>query len=368
MSAHLLATFLRCTRFFLLLAFGLFLSIPFSAHAAELPANVVERQTCGSTTVDIKAMGTGMMAGFDPVSIGQPRIETIDTSAGCAAISWDTSAPAATFVVVTEFGENPLAVDISKENYGYTFATSQNNDGEVTHTTIITGLKPGKVYAYRLVARAYPTALPVVSEARVIIAQDITVPPVASVNTTPTTPAAPVVEVPSAAVETPSTSVTATVEISSVGDVVPITPQGTVVPSATVAAESALDDATHERALWAKLIHTWEPCSQQFRSILIGVFLGLLAYLGYRFVLPLVHIRIKNWTMFGMLTSTLVAILGATFMLYYVTLVAIAAFLALLAWYLLTGIPLEDEGVKTPTQPKLIEGAEKTEPHSITKN
>lgn len=398
MSAHTYKTRKRTTRFFLLFIAVLGIAVtPLAAHADTLPVNVVERQTCLGTTVDIKASGTGMLEGFEPIQASLPRLATVDATSGCAVIHWETSAPAATSIVVTEFGAHPIAVDISKENYGYTLATPQNNSGEASHTTIITGLKAGKTYAYRLVARAHPTALPVISEARVLVVPTIgalVVPlkPVVVVPPTSTQPVVPpVVPTPTPPVTTPPTiekQPTTTTPDKGIGDGVSISATGDLVyehatpeaepdegkvSSASTAAESALGEISQERAFVASLRNWYETTKSEglVATLLTYSFVTLLAIGGvallYMFIAPKMTFRIKNPLMFGLLGATLLAILSATFMLYYVTLVSIAAFLAILAWYLLTSIPLEDIDA-TPTQPKLLESTESKHKHETTKS
>tara|TARA_B100000745_G_scaffold187366_2_gene122895 strand:- start:47453 stop:48592 length:1140 start_codon:yes stop_codon:yes gene_type:complete len=367
----------------LLGSFLIFLFFPQLASASldSLPPGVLERETCGSYSVDIFGYGAGMMQGPGSVQTANAQVSFISSTENCAVVQWESDAPAASQVLFSELSSEPVTIVVSEENFGYPHATVQNNAGNSLHTAILTGLEPGKAYTYRLVTRSHPTAMPTISDPQVFIAGPsvaslASMTPSISGTPTPTRsvpapafdsekfPLAPAVTSPAAKFidqEAPPTEEETRRDIDTTS----------TVPAAVTAAEEALD-SSRERDLWtglqaffAKLI----PDRDRLRlSSSIGLFekdryiiptlffLGLL-FLLQHLVLPALGMTLRNSTLYWLFGTIVLAIISAVFMFYYITLVAIGLFLGLLAWYLLKSIP-EDEG-SSSTQPKLLKAAGK---------
>mgnify|MGYP001165025387 CR=1 FL=1 len=291
-------------------------------------------QSCGTTSVSIATRGTGMIMGFDPLVASESRLDYLGE--GCAVISWTTSAPAASAVLFTELANEPVTIDLDAPNYGYSDASLQNNAGEVAHTAIIDGLEPGKAYAYRLVSRAHPTALPVISEARVLVAKR---------EPTSIKPAPVTIDTPP-----PDSSTIVSIEATIEGDEVVALD---TIPAALVAADSAFQDMSSENEMWQRLKDTipTERLSLQSDVQLFArdryiipslIIIGLLLLL-YRYARSVVIHKLKNPYIYGLVVSAVITVLSATFMMYYVTLAGIAVFLGVLAWYLIASVPPEDD-------------------------
>lgn len=83
-------------------------------------------------------------------------------------------------------------------------------------------------------------------------------------------------------------------------------------------------------------------------------FLGLV-FLLQRLVLPAFGLTLKKPILYWLIGSVVLTVLSALFMMYYVTLIGIALFLGLLAWYLLKNTPTDDTA---SPQLKLLETKE----------
>lgn len=154
----------------LLLAFAFSLLVPTAfVNAEELPVGVSERQTCGTYSVDIFGYGAGMMYTTDPITVTNRRVAYLNASEECAVIEWGSNIPAASQVLIAKLGDEPVTIDTTKENFGYPISSTQNNAGISNHRAIVYGLEPNEAYSYRLVTRAHPSALPVISDAQVLV-------------------------------------------------------------------------------------------------------------------------------------------------------------------------------------------------------
>ncbi len=322
---------------FLLIAAAIVL-IPNSASADTLPLGVIERSSCGTTSVDIQSSGAGMMQGFTPLTTSNARVSAINAVENCAVVEWESSAPAATMVLYAELAGEPVPIDLSKEGFGYSTFTTQNNAGVANHTAILKDLEPGKAYSYRLVTRAHPSAMPVISDPLVFITGQTYVIPVV---------VKPVVVSP---VEKPAV-------------VVPVKPvEVKTVPAAVTAATDAIGDKSKEGELVSFFGKFKPDMSRLSLSSSIGLFekdkyivpllfVALLLYLAYRYILPTIKIELKNPVMYWLIGSIVLTVGSAAMMYYYITLVGIAVFLAVMAWYLLKSVGDEEH----PVQPKLLE-------------
>ncbi|PCI28387.1 hypothetical protein COB52_03785 [Candidatus Kaiserbacteria bacterium] len=313
--------------------------IPNSASADVLPIGVIERASCGNTVVDIQSSGTGMMHGFTQLTTSNARVSAINAVENCAVIQWDSSAPAATMVLYAELTDEPVSIDLSKEGFGYSKFTTQNNAGIASHTAVLKDLESGKAYSYRLVTRAHPSALPVISDPFVFITgQTYIIPTVVKPIVVIPPVKKPVVVIEKPVVETP------------------------IVPAAITAATEAMGDKSKEGELLSFFAGFKPDTSRLSLSSSIGLFekdkyivpllfLALLLYLAYRYILPMVKVDLKNPVMYWLVGSVVLTVGSAALMYYYITLVGIAVFLAVMAWYLLKSVGEEE----LPKQPKLLE-------------
>jgi len=364
---------------------GIFLTLflcPQTSAADTLPQGVVEQQSCGSYNVSIMGYGAGMMQNPEPVKVTNARVSLINMSENCAVVQWESNTPAATQVLFTELVNEPVSIELSKENFGYSNATVQNNSGNSSHTAILTGLEPGKAYAYRLVTRSHPSAVPTISDPQVLIASPVVVLTLPQPVVTPTPPV--VIAIPTTtsspvslfdsekfpvAVTKPEGPVTSVPEELAPETEVTAEPE-VEVPAAVTAAEDAFGNS-RESHFWNSLkgfFSKLTPDSKRWSlSSNIGLFerdryivptlffLGLL-FLLQQLVLPALGMTVKNPLLYWLLGAVALTVVSAVFMLYYVTLVGIALFLGLLAWYLIKSVPEEGDGVAI--QPKLLETSE----------
>lgn len=365
MSAQLTSfTQKRGTKFLLFtsLVTILFAFAPSSVSADTLPFGVLERQTCGTYTVDIQGYGAGMMHNSNPIEITERRVSYISATDSCAVIQWESSTPAATQVLFTELTTEPVTISTDIDpKFGYPNASTQNNAGNSQHTAILTGLEAGKAYSYRLVTRSHPSALPTISDPHVLIAgPSVYIAPPTTTDAikipAPTTEKLPTVPKVAAVSEKPSKTITP--EEGS---------DETVVPAAITAVNEALGAKSKEGTLFKSLkefLLGIKPDMSRFSlSSSIGLFekdryimptllfFGIL-FLLQHFVLPAFSVSLKNPLLYWLVGSVVLAVLSSVFMLYYVTLLAIALFLGILAWYLLQNI---SEDMDVPTQQKLLE-------------
>ncbi len=133
------------------------------------------------------------------------------------------------------------------------------------------------------------------------------------------------------------------------------------VPAAINAVDEALRDSSKEMALWSRikkffsnLLPDRDRLSltsniglfEKDRYIVPTLFFLLLLFLLQQLVLPAFNLSLKEPVLYWLFGTVVLVVLSAVFMFYYVTLIGIALFLGLLAWYLLKSIPDE---------PKLLE-------------
>ncbi|MBL4644389.1 MAG: hypothetical protein JKX80_00810 [Candidatus Pacebacteria bacterium] len=344
------------------------LLLPQSVSADTLPSGVLERESCGASTVDIYGYGAGMMQSAEPIIISNQRVSFISSTEGCAVVEWQSTTPAATQVLFAPLTEEPISIVLGEANFGYPFASQQNNAGVADHRAILTGLETGKAYSYRLVTRSHPSAIPTISDSRVLIAgpsvaftpPSIT-PPVVPI-TIPVTPT-PLFDaekfpiIPSR-VEIPETTIPTAPTQAISDDTVTVT-----VPAAIVAASEALGGVSQEKALlkniggfFSNLVPKAERLSfsssiglfDKDRYIIPTLFFLGLLFLLQQLVLPAFNVNLKNPTLYWLLGATVLSVVSAVFMLYYVTLIGIALFLGLLAWYLVKNVPEEDSSAALP--------------------
>lgn len=352
---------LRVANIFLLAICAAIL-IPQTASANTLPTGTLERQTCGAFVVDVKGYGAGMMHTLDPIGIANRRLSYIDPVHNCAVVQWSSSIPAATQVLFAELGDEPVTINTSIDpNFGYPHATTQNNAGLASHTAILEGLKPGVAYSYRLVTRAHPSAIPHISDAHVLIAGPVTppvVPPVITPTPIPTPPPVKFDAEKFPVTPTPSTINTPTI---SEKDDEKEDDTATSVPAAVNAADQALGGISQEGALWERIkafVAGLVPSAERFslssniglfekdRFIVPTLFFLLLLFLLQQFVLPAFGVAMQQPVLYWLLGAVVLSLVSAFFMLYYITLIGIALFLGLLAWYLLQSIPEEESATK----------------------
>lgn len=391
------------TKLFLLFAsiFAVFFLFPHPTLANELPAGVLEQNTCDSYTVNISGYGAGMMYNVNPIEISNRRVSYISPTQGCAVVEWDSSVPAASQVLFGELNKEPVSIDLSSSTYGYESATTQNNAGLANHRAILTGLEAGKAYSYRLVTRTHPSALPSISDAHVLIAGPIptitqptpdstqTVPPVVNTFIPPVVeeiqydaekfPIRPTVDESSIGSDTEEEVETASNTQEALPEASIATTTLTVsdfleeghVPSAINAATQALKDRTEENSLWQTIKDFFlrmKPSNERLSlTSNIGLFatdryiiptlffLGLL-FLLQQLVLPAFGVSLKNPILYWLFGTIVLAVVSALFMLYYITLVGIVLFLALLAWYLVQNTP-SDKTAASSSETKLLEVA-----------
>ncbi len=356
----------RLTRYFLTTSFFALLmvcvSLPTLAQAQTLPTGVIAQQHCGTASVDIRSYGAGLMMQFEAPEIQNPRVAVRDAAADCVAISWETNMPAAVQIIYAEAAAEPVSIDLDAEYFGYPHATPQNNSGEAMHTAILEGLEAGTTYTYRIVTRAHPTAPPRIGDVRTV-----TIAPSAPSPVPTTTPVAPP---PSQSVPSHDSSETATQSAETPSRVPEIASETTAtttpadsdatttttnaVPSALNAARAGLGAALPEREALTGLLSGFrafvvEP--QNFAELTplrffahddviapVLLFIVVLLLIQHT-VQPLTGITIENKALYWLSGSGIFVILAAASGYYYLTFVAIALFLAFLAWYLIRGVP-----------------------------
>ncbi len=341
---------------------------------ADTNTNIVEQ--CGNVQVEIKGFGAGLMYQPRPIAIAGERLSAVNISEGCAVVSWVTDMPATSQVIFAEADE-VINMDATKENLGFVKATPQNNSAYVVHNAILKGLTPGKAYIYRVVSRSHPSAIPSVSEPYILIVPEaITLPGPISV--------APIAWVPPS---TTSTTVPAVVEVESTTTIttdllyqdsteeVAATSATTSsilnnVPAAITAAVDIDKGAKKDGggSFWLRLKQafsffggssvatesqlaaapTEETVSKEGTVIdasglvaragflIPTLFILLFIFLIQQIALPMIGIIVERPLVFWMFSVIVVAIAAGLLKYYKITLVMIAVFLALLAWYLLS--------------------------------
>lgn len=190
----------------LLVAFFVaFVATPVAHADTTLPPGIIERNHCGSTTVDVRGFGAGLMYQVAPIVPQNDHVVDVRPTEGCAVIEWTTPIVATAQVIIAEVGAQPQSVDATHPPYyWYPAGTTQNADAVGLHRVVVKDLIPGKTYSYRIVSRSHPTAVPYISEEKFLTVPLTTVPVVTSVP-----PVVPVI-VPTV----PSTSVVPTVAVT----------------------------------------------------------------------------------------------------------------------------------------------------------
>lgn len=379
MSAQLGATRAFLSFFFLsiLLAFAALLPTDAAAADTSLPINAIAQERCGSTVVNIYSFGPGLMNQFHAPEVNNLSLGELNTAEECAVITWNTNIPASVQVLYTEFENEPISIDVTAENYGYTYATAQNNSGEAVHTAILSNLKPGTVYTYRIVTRAHPSASPRISDPRVIVFNTTLQPQQVATPMTPpvATPVTPAIPAPKPEpVAKPASPVSTTEQTPTTQEGVVSEPEDTTsdettatsavdaVPSALNALQNGIGESLREQALFGGLMKTlsdWVRSSGELKeSAQLGFFAGdrvIASVLAFVILLLLIQygaalfgITIANKALYWLLGSGLFVILAAAASFYYTTFAAIALFLAFLAWYLMQGVPEESTTKNIP--------------------
>lgn len=180
---------------------------PVAYANTDLPPGIIERQQCGSTVVDVRGFGAGLMYQPAPIVPQNDRVTEVRPSEGCAVIEWTTPIVATAQVIIAEMGTQPQSVDATEPPYyWYPAGTTQNADAVGIHRVVINNLVPGKTYSYRLVSRSHPSAVPYITEEKFL-----TVPNDAQ-NTAPSVPTVPTIVpiAPSHTTATPTIAVTTT--------------------------------------------------------------------------------------------------------------------------------------------------------------
>jgi len=312
---------------------------PQIASANTLPIGVIERQSCGDTTIDIYGYGAGMMYNTNAIGVINQHVSHISATQGCAVVEWETSTPAATLVIFANLSDEPVSIDLEDENFGYPYASTQNNAGIAEHAAVLSGLEPGKAYSYRTVTRSHPSAPPQISDPQVLIAGPAFI--VAVPVVVPSEPTAPKFDaekfpiIPSTEVEVETPVVEEKMEEK--------------VPAAVTAVSKAFGGITREGALFKRIksFFVFENAGflESDRYIVpVLLFLGLI-FILQKFILPAFNVSLRNPLLYWLFGSIVLAVVSATFMFYYVTLISITLFLAVLAWYLLENVS-EVEDIK----------------------
>lgn len=392
-AAYIVSTIKRNILLFAIVVAGVLLTPTSAVFAEELPVGVSERQTCGTYSVDIFGYGAGMMHTSEPITTVNRRVAFLHATEGCAVIEWDSSIPAASQVLVAKFDEEPVTIDTTMENFGYPIASTQNNAGLANHRAIVHGLEPNQAYSYRLVTRAHPSAIPTISDPHVLITgataefapvnpAPLTPPQTTPITPTPPTPAFDFEKFPIVPSSDTTEPVSTPAEVQD--EEAPASDDSaagtTTVPSAITAADSALGNS-QERAVWDSFVNFVKGLLpdegrlslssniglfEEDKYIVPTLFFLVLIFLLQRLVLPAFGLTLENPLLYWLVGSVVLTVLSAVFMMYYVTLIGIALFLGLLAWYLLKSTP--DDGAESSPQLKLLETkeAKKTEPQKKT--
>ncbi len=361
-------------------------------------ANPVEQ--CGDAQVEIKSFGAGLMYQPRPIAIAGEHLSVVNISEGCAVVSWVTDIPATSQVVFTEIGET-VDMDATKKNLGFSKATAQNNSAYVVHNAILKDLTPGKTYIYRVVSRSHPSAVPSVGEAQIfVVPKEPVLPGPISV--------APIVQAPIIApvvVENTTSSVPSTIEKvititttdllyqdAGTGETATTTAATSSelsnVPAAITAAANIGDmDESTGTSFWSRLKQAFSffgggnvatevvktesqlatPAEQVANDedvvidasglvaragfLIPTLFILLFIFLIQQIALPMIGIIVERPLVFWMFSVIVVAIASGLLKYYKITLVMIAVFLALLAWYLLSEAEGEiNEKVEKPKE------------------
>ncbi len=120
---------------------------------------------CAGYKVEMKPNSVGFI-NTPYMKISKPQVIALDTSKGCAVVSWRTSALSTSQVIFRD--ENPAYVDLLDKNeksyWGYPYGTEQNNDAQAYHIMILNNLEKGKSYFLRAVSRPTTSAMPYISD------------------------------------------------------------------------------------------------------------------------------------------------------------------------------------------------------------
>lgn len=242
-------------RAFILLVLFVGVHAPVAHANTDLPPGIIERQQCGSTVVDVRGFGAGLMYQPAPIVPQNDRITEVRPSEGCAVIEWTTPIVATAQVIIAEMGTQPQSVDATEPPYyWYPAGTTQNADAVGIHRVVINNLVPGKTYSYRLVSRSHPSAVPYITEEKFLTVPNVaqtTVPSVPSVPTVPTI----VPIVPSHTTATPTIAVTTTTTTPKVTYKTQLVTTTEVVEVSPVPAESVVKN-TPETTEFASEVST----------------------------------------------------------------------------------------------------------------
>jgi len=383
MSAH----FLRKSFLLLVLSMASFALLP-----AQTLADEAQPIRCGTYTVQPSFFGAGMVQGIEQFSTTNPRVVFRSTTEKCAVVVWEASTPTASAVVYAPQDSAPTIPVLTDEKYGFMHITPQDNAGNNRHIAILTELAPDTVYVFRTITRAHPTALPHISTAYTVHTDM----PTNTFTSTPETTQAHVPATPPSRPQQQTTfettspanttvhagsqsttgKTTTFPEYNSVSTTIP--EPSTMIPSIDFELQSDVDTSVPTALSAALDAHDVLPQRDGFvpladttkiahvgKIVLLIVFVGVAAYLLYSILGPSnVFIRIRPVVILLVLTAV-IAVGSVALMWYYLALIGIAGFLALLAWYLISSVPESDEHATTahPTQPKLLDA-----PKDDTKN
>jgi len=128
----------------------------------------------GQTQVDPPTLeltsGGGGPVDLLHLEISNERVVDIDDIGGAAIIAWETNLFSTSQVVYGLNSGGPYSLNPSLPNFGYPFATIEDEYKVLEHVAILTGLIPGEGYLYRVVSRASP---PTVSYEHDFIVEDM---------------------------------------------------------------------------------------------------------------------------------------------------------------------------------------------------
>jgi len=403
MSAQFTSTQVCVTKsifLFFIISFALSVFIsPLFASASSLPLGVIAERTCGSIKTNVLANGAGMIQGKVPISISQQRLDTINTQDNCAVVKWNTSVPSTSQIIYGELSQEPVSINLSKAHYGYKNATPQNNSGVAKHTAILNFLEPGKTYSYRIVTRAYPNAIPSISEPVVIVMRTTAITNIKKVvakqaSTVQGANSAKISAAVVAPTKTPPKNVTtaSTLEDSTGSNL--YTPTGLQiskeessngtngsaggiqkVPS-IASAVAVLDKTSQENSLLQKVRNTFsqregkEKTSQtdtktdvfmantlltnNYYVLPLLALLVVILFLFKKYVVIAFRFTVRGSLLYWLSGAAIGTVAAMLLHYYYIALVGIALFLAFLTVYLLQTVPTTDTKEK---QPKLLEMA-----------
>ena len=128
--------------------------------------------SCAGYSVEIKETSAGLIQVLDNLNITSPQIIGADILNGCAVVVWNTEYLSTSQVIFKKLGSsNEIDLVNSNESqfWGYQYGSLQNNDPQKYHVMIVNGLEKDVFYIMRAVSRAYPSALPYISDTLTVL-------------------------------------------------------------------------------------------------------------------------------------------------------------------------------------------------------